>query len=171
MYRWPARYLVDEDLATLTSHVRLVNTRLQEPIRILRPELSPQQRWTLSIGCSPPSGSIVEHRATLSAGRCSATAVRRTWRALPVGAGVRRRPRSALHRTRGTVPPRGGSARCCVRRCTTVPEGRIPPDHPGRHRAGGRHADIRDLPVLPGRADILTALFRRAADRLSADTA
>ena len=69
VYRWGGRYLVGDDLATLNSHVKLVNVRLQQPIRILRPDLGSQQRWTLSIGVLAAIGSIVEHRAALSAGR------------------------------------------------------------------------------------------------------
>ena len=69
VYRWGGRYLVDDDSAALMSQVRLVNLRLQKPIRVLRPELGSRQRWTLSASVLGMIGSLVDHRAALSSGR------------------------------------------------------------------------------------------------------
>lgn len=170
VYRWGGRYLVDEDLATLTSHVRLVNTRLQEPIRILRPELGSQQRWTLSIGVLATIGSIVEHRATLSAGRVHRLfgGMARALLWAPVSVDPVHSPAPPATGNR----PTAGRFEAVLREAMRL-----------FLRDGYRQTTLDDIAravgmptsgiyrYFPGKADILTALFRRAADRLSADTA
>ena len=48
LYRWEARFLRGDDQATLNSQMRTVNRRIQLPLMALRPELSSRQRWMLS---------------------------------------------------------------------------------------------------------------------------
>ncbi len=170
VYRWGGRYLVDDDLATLASHVRLVNTRLQEPIRILRPQLGSQQRWTLSVGVLAAIGSIVEHRAALSAARVhrlfGGMARALLWSPVPVDPGHQPVPAAPENRTTA------GRFEAVLREAMRL-----------FLKDGYRQTTLDDIaravgmPIsgiyryFPGKADILTALFRRAADRLSADTA
>lgn len=67
LYRWEGRYLRDADQATLTEQLRLVNRRLQRPLVALRPELESHQRWTLSSAALSVIGSIADHFAPLAA--------------------------------------------------------------------------------------------------------
>ena len=74
------RYLVDEDLATLTPRAVGQYATVVEPIRILRPELLPTALDPVDRGARRHR-SIVEHRAT-PLGQPRAPTVRRMARAL-----------------------------------------------------------------------------------------
>ncbi len=67
LYRWEARYLRGDDQATLDSQVRTVNRRIQQSLMALRPQLTSRQRWMLSSSMLSVIGSIVDHRAKLPA--------------------------------------------------------------------------------------------------------
>lgn len=67
LYRWEARYLRGDDQATLNGQMRTVNHRIQRPLMALRPGLASRQRWTLSSSMLSVIGSIVDHRAKLPA--------------------------------------------------------------------------------------------------------
>ena len=67
LYRWQARYLRAEDQAMLTSQLKLVNRRIQQPLIAIRPPLLATQRWMLSAGVLSVIGSIVDHDARLPA--------------------------------------------------------------------------------------------------------
>ena len=65
LYRWEGRYLQPADQALLNEQIKLVNRRLQNPLRTLRPGLESRQRWTLSSAVLSVIGSITDHRAKL----------------------------------------------------------------------------------------------------------
>lgn len=67
LYRWEARYLRGDDQATLNGQMRTVNYRIQRPLMAIRPELSSRQRWILSSSMLSVIGSIVDHHAKLPA--------------------------------------------------------------------------------------------------------
>jgi AcrR family transcriptional regulator len=67
LYRWEARYLRGDDQATLNGQMRTVNHRIQQPLMAIRPELSSRQRWMLSSSMLSVIGSIVDHHAKLPA--------------------------------------------------------------------------------------------------------
>ncbi|MFY9919779.1 MAG: TetR/AcrR family transcriptional regulator [Mycobacterium sp.] len=67
LYRWEARYLRGDDQATLNGQMRTVNRRIQLPLKALRPRLSSRQRWMLSSSMLSVIGSIVDHQAKLPA--------------------------------------------------------------------------------------------------------
>ena len=67
LYRWEARYLRGDDQATLNGQMRTVNHRIQRPLMALRPGLTSRQRWMLSSSMLSVIGSIVDHRAKLPA--------------------------------------------------------------------------------------------------------
>ncbi|WP_408632355.1 TetR/AcrR family transcriptional regulator [Mycobacterium basiliense] len=67
LYRWQARYLRAEDQAVLAAQLKLVNRRIQEPLKVIRPSLRPVQRWMLSAGVLSVIGSIVDHPGRLPA--------------------------------------------------------------------------------------------------------
>ncbi len=67
LYRWEARYLRGDDQTTLNGQMRTVNRRIQLPLKALRPRLSSRQRWMLSSSMLSVIGSIVDHHAKLPA--------------------------------------------------------------------------------------------------------
>lgn len=67
LYRWQARYLRAEDQAALAAHLKLVNRRIQKPLKVIRPSLRSEQRWLLSAGVLSVIGSIVDHAGKLPA--------------------------------------------------------------------------------------------------------
>lgn len=67
LYRWEARYLRGDDQTTLNGQMRTVNHRIQRPLMAIRPGLSVRQRWMLSSSMLSVIGSIVDHRAKLPA--------------------------------------------------------------------------------------------------------
>ena len=67
LYRWEARYLRGDDQTTLNGQMRTVNRRIHRPLMALRPELTSRQRWMLSSSMLSVIGSIVDHHAKLPA--------------------------------------------------------------------------------------------------------
>jgi AcrR family transcriptional regulator len=67
LYRWEARYLRGDDQTTLNSQMRTVNRRIQRSLNAIRPGLSSRQRWMLSSSMLSVIGSIVDHHAKLPA--------------------------------------------------------------------------------------------------------
>ena len=67
LYRWEGRYLRGDDQATLIAQLRSVHHRIHKPLTVIRPELTSRQRWTLSTAVLSVTGSIVDHRAKLPA--------------------------------------------------------------------------------------------------------
>jgi AcrR family transcriptional regulator len=67
LYRWEARYLRGDDQTTLDGQMQTVNRRIQLSLMALRPTLSSRQRWTLSTSILSVIGSIVDHHAKLPA--------------------------------------------------------------------------------------------------------
>jgi AcrR family transcriptional regulator len=67
LYRWEARYLRGDDQTTLDGQMRTVNRRIQLSLMALRPALSSRQRWMLSTSMLSVIGSIVDHHAKLPA--------------------------------------------------------------------------------------------------------
>ncbi|MEO3758949.1 TetR/AcrR family transcriptional regulator [Mycobacterium sp. B14F4] len=65
LYRWEGRYLRPEDQSLLNEQIKLVNRRLQRPLRELRPGLQSRKRWILSSAVLSVIGSITDHRAKL----------------------------------------------------------------------------------------------------------
>lgn len=66
LYRWQHRYLKPDDRAALTVQMRKVNRRVQRPLMVLRPGLTPVERWKLSGGLLMIPGSIMGHELELS---------------------------------------------------------------------------------------------------------
>jgi AcrR family transcriptional regulator len=69
LYRWEARYLRGDDQTALNSQMQTVHLRIQRPLLALRPELGSHERWTLSTAVLSVLGSIVDHRAKLPVGQ------------------------------------------------------------------------------------------------------
>jgi len=150
VYRWGSRYLVDDDLAAL--------------------ELDSRQRWTLSVSVLGTIGSLVDHHAALSSSRVHRLfgdmARALLWARLPAGPDAT------------PVSPTPERAAAAGRFEAILHEAtRLFLQNGYRNTTVDDIARAVGMPTsgiyryFPGKADILTALFRRAADRLSADTA
>jgi AcrR family transcriptional regulator len=171
LYRWEARYLRGDDQATLISQMRTVHHRIQRPLRVIRPELTPRQRWTLSTAVLSVMGSIVDHRAKLPA-----------------------------IQVRALLADLADAVIAAELPDANIDEGAVEAEvstgtEPSRYEAlldesmrlfnlnGYRDTGMEDIAAavgmpasgiyryFSGKSDILAAAFRRAADRLSADTA
>jgi AcrR family transcriptional regulator len=171
LYRWEARYLRGDDQATLFSQMRTVHRRIQRPLCEIRPELTPRQRWTLSTAALSVVGSIVDHRAKLPAIQ------------------VRALLADLANTVLSAELPDVDDDEVVVQAPLT------PAAEPSRYEAlldesmrlfnlkGYRDTGMEDIAAavgmpasgiyryFSGKSDILAAAFRRAADRLSADTA
>ena len=171
LYRWEARFLRGDDQATLISQMRTVHHRIQRPLRAVRPELTPRQRWTLSTAVLSVVGSIVDHRAKLPAIQV---------RALLADLA------DAVIAAEIPDPDDGGdivgadmSAATESSRYEALLDESMRLFNLNGYRDTGME-DIAAAVGMPasgiyryfsGKSDILAAAFRRAADRLSADTA
>ena len=174
VYRWGGRYLTDQDRTLLGGQLELVNRRLQEPLVELRPDLTSHQRWTLSVGVLSVIGSLVDHKTTLSAGRIQQLFAKQAlavfWADIPDLAPSTPAPAAEAQPASGATTT--GRYEAVLRASMTF-----------FHLRGYRETTVDDIAVavgmpasgiyryFPGKADILAALFRRAADRLSGDTA
>lgn len=65
LYRWEARYLQAADQAMLNDEIKQVNRRLQRPLAALRPDLDSRGRWTVTASVLSAIASITDHRAKL----------------------------------------------------------------------------------------------------------
>ncbi len=167
LYRWEGRYLRGDDQASLIAQMRTVNRRIQRPICAMRPDLTSHQRWTLSIAVLSVTGSVVDHRAKLPAGQVRAllsdlaTALAAT--ELPHGDDVAEQPVAPV--TTAVEPSRYEALLNESMRLFNI--------------KGYRDTGMEDIAAavgmpasgiyryFAGKSDILAAVFRRAADRLS----
>ena len=167
LYRWEGRYLRGDDQASLIAQMRTVNHRIQRPISIRRPDLSSRQRWTLSTAMLSVIGSIVDHRAKLAAVQVRALLVDLaeavTAIELPDIDDVTEEPR--VPRSAATEPSKYEALLNESIRLFNI----------NGYRDTGME-DIAAAVGMPasgiyryfaGKSDILSAVFRRAADRLS----
>jgi AcrR family transcriptional regulator len=169
LFRWEGRYLLGDDRTALANQIVVVNRRVQRPLLALRPKLASRQRWTLSAATLSVIGSITDHRdqlavteiraalADMAAGILAAD--------LPSGRGQKREPGPSQNLA--TV---AGNYELLVRESMRL-----------FNERGYRETGMEDIaaaagvPVssiyryFPGKAAILAASYRRAADRLSAD--
>ncbi|WP_029113884.1 TetR/AcrR family transcriptional regulator [Mycobacterium sp. URHB0044] len=169
LFRWEGRYLLGDDQAALANQIVVVNRRVQRPLLALRPKLTSRQRWTLSAATLSVIGSITDHRdplavteiraalADMAAGILAAD--------LPSGRGLNREPAPAPNLA--TV---AGNYEVLLHESMRLFNER------GYRETGMEHiAAAVGIPVssiyryFPGKAAILAASYRRAADRLSAD--
>ena len=170
LYRWEGRYLRGDDQATLISQMRTVHHRIQQPLSVIRPNLTSQQRWTLSTAVLSVVGSIVDHRAKLPAIQVRALLADL---ADAVLAADLPDPQDAddaveVHTPTGAESPRYEALLNESMRLFNI--------------KGYRDTSMEDIAAtvampasgiyryFSSKSDILAAAFRRAADRLSAET-
>jgi AcrR family transcriptional regulator len=168
LYRWEGRYLRGDDQATLIAQMRTVHRRIQQPLMRIRPELTARQRWTLSTAALSVIGSIVDHRAKLPA-----IVVRALLAELADAVLAAELPdvQDAV-----VVPgPSGITAEASKYEALLSESMQL------FNRKGYRDTSVEDIATavgmpasgiykyFSGKSDILAAVFRRAADRLSAE--
>jgi AcrR family transcriptional regulator len=171
LYRWEGRYLRGDDQATLIAQMRSVHRRIQRPLSVIRPELTSRQRWTLSTAALSVIGSVVDHRAKLPAIQVRALLADLAYTVLTA-----------------ELPEVPGGDKVRASDPSAKPE-------PSKYEAllsesmrlfnlkGYRDTSMEDIAAevgmpasgiyryFSGKSDILAAVFRRAADRLSAELA
>lgn len=170
LYRWEGRYLRGDDQATLISQMRTVHQRIQRPLRAIRPELTARQRWTLSTAVLSVVGSIVDHRAKLPAIQVRALLADLADAVLSAELPD---PRDGDDTVEADTPTGVESSRY---------EALLDESMQLFNSNGYRDTGMEDIAAavgmpasgiyryFSGKSDILAAAFRRAADRLSADT-
>ena len=169
LYRWEGRYLRGDDQATLISQMRTVHYRIQRPLSVIRPELTSRQRWTLSTAALSVIGSIVDHRAKLPAIQVRALLADLVDTALAVEMPDPHHTVDAGEWT--TAAGTDGSKY----------EALLNESMQLFNHKGYRDTSMEDIAAavgmpasgiyryFSGKSDILAAVFRRAADRLSAE--
>jgi len=172
LYRWEGRYLRGDDQATLIAQMRSVHHRIQRPLCVIRPDLTSRQRWTLSTAVLSVVGSIVDHRAKLPAIQVRALL------AELAGAVLTAELPGDDEDDHGVVEA-DASATAEPSRYEALLDESMRLFNLNGYRDTGME-DIAAAVGMPasgiyryfsGKSDILAAAFRRAADRLSADTA
>jgi AcrR family transcriptional regulator len=168
LYRWEGRYLRGDDQATLMSQMRTVHHRIHRPLSIIRPELSSRQRWKLSTSALSIAGSIVDHRAKLPAAQVRVLLADLAEAVLSAEVADDDGGRPSAR----SVPPRTASSKY---------EALLNESMRLFNQKGYRETSMEDIAsavgmpasgiyrYFAGKADILAAAFRRAADRLSAE--
>ena len=170
LYRWEARYLRGDDQTTLSSQMRIVNRRIHKPLMALRPELTSRQRWMVSSSMLSVIGSIVDHHAKLPAVHIRA---------------VLAEIADVISTAEVPDPPDVSVAAAPARRLSGV--------DPSKYEAlltesvllfnqkGYRDTTMEEIAsavgmptsgiyrYFSGKNDILAAIYRRAADRLSSE--
>jgi AcrR family transcriptional regulator len=170
LYRWEARYLHGDDQTTLDGQVRIVNRRIQRPLMALRPHLTSRQRWVLSSSMLGVIGSIVDHHAKLPAIQIRAV--------LAEVAGA------ISSAEVPEIPDRPDTGSAERRRLSADPskyEALLSQSVLLFNRKGYRDTTMEEIAsavgmptsgiyrYFTGKNDILTAIYRRAADRLSSE--
>ncbi|KPM50713.1 TetR family transcriptional regulator [Frankia sp. CcI49] len=175
LYQWQARYLEPahqgEVRAALTALVHQITDLLLE----LRPDLPRPSAELLGRAALSAIGSISTHRAAIADSRAEQILRTAAWTLLTTDL-----PTAVRHATAGGSEPAGGgsaSMRPGSRREALLTEAVRLFDRLGYHAVSiddiGRAAGINASGVyryFPGKADLLAAVYYRAAERLSAST-
>ncbi|MDY6996990.1 MAG: TetR/AcrR family transcriptional regulator [Actinomycetota bacterium] len=171
LYRWEGRYLLGDDQAELLTQIRTVHQRIQQPLVALRPGLTRRQYTMLSTAVLSVVGSIVDHRAKLSAAAARELLVEVA--NAVVTADLPEAPAAA-------VPVADRAQRAAD---PSKYEALLNESLRLFHRSGYRDTSMEDIATavgiptsgiykyFSGKSDILAAVFRRASDRLSAESA
>jgi AcrR family transcriptional regulator len=172
LYRWEWRYLRGADRATLMGQLQLVHRRLQRPLVSMRPELTATQRWTLSTSSMSVIGSIVDHRVKLPAAEIRSLLTDLAFMVSQTQLVADERvsaPPQALSIT-GALAGRAGRYEALLHHSLTLFN-----KQGYRETTMGEIAAAVGIPTsgiyryVSGKRDVLTAVFRRAADRVAAD--
>lgn len=168
-YRRESRYLEPADQAQLQSTVTVATEQVTTPISVLRPHLSADECAILAAGALSTIWSITAHRTALATRRATH---------LILGAAT-----DVIHSDLPPLPDGAGEQRppglpVTSKRELLLAESVTIFDRRGYHESSieeiGAAAGINASSVyrhFPSKADLLAAVFHRAADRLSAGAA
>ena len=172
-FRWEGRYLRAQDRAVLAAQVKLVHRRLHRPLMQMRPDLTSLQRWTLSSAALSVIGSIADHHATLSTRQIRALLSTLASDLLDAELPTAPLPSTMRQPSPTQLPTDTGLG--------MKYEALLQESLKLFHKNGYHDTTIADIAAaagmpasgiyryFAGKADILSAAFRRAADRVSAD--
>lgn len=174
LYRWEGRYLQGDDQAQLLAQIGLVNRRIQQPMRQLRPTLPSFERRMLSSGALSVVGSIADHRAKLPVAQVRTLLVRLAQDVLAADL-----PTAAEAAKEPAVEPRPMAEPHTIGRYEALlQQSLLLFDRQGYHETSmGEIAAAVGIPTsaiyryFPGKQDILSAVFHRGADRVSGELA
>jgi AcrR family transcriptional regulator len=171
LYRWEGRYLQAADHDALKRDLDLVNRRLQRPLAAGRPNLTTPQLSTLSAAALSVIGSITDHSTALASSEVrnfmSQMAADILAADLPANRGTR-----AATRSRPVLTSAGGTYEFVLQESMHL-----------FYERGFRDTSMEEIAAavdmqpsglyryFPGKADMLVAAYRRAADRTSGDVA
>jgi AcrR family transcriptional regulator len=170
LYRWEGRYLEGADRTALKDQLKLTNKRLQRPLAVLRPKLKPPQLSTLSAAALSVIGSITDHSAALAVGEIRSSVSEMAIDVLAADLPASRDRVPAIPRP--VVTASAGTYEFVLYESMHL-----------FYERGFRDTSMDDIAAavgmqpsglyryFPGKADILAATYRRAADRLSGDIA
>jgi len=171
LYRWEGRYLNGDDQAELMVQMKLVNRRLQKPLLQLRPDLTSRDRWTVSAATLSVIGSIADHRAQLPTAE-----IREVLTDLAASTLAAELPHDVpVLRTddrTGQIVPHIGRYEALLRASMVLFNQRGYRETSMEHIAAEVGMPASGIyRYFAGKADMLAASYRRAADRVSSDLA
>ena len=170
LYRWEARFLRGDDQATLNAQMRTVNRRIQLSLLAVRPELSSRQLWMLSSSMLSVIGSIVDHHAKLPAAHIRVVLNE-------IAAAISAADVPDLSTGSATERQRRGPAGVDPSKYEAL----LTESVRLFNRKGYRDTTMEEIAAaigmptsgiyryITGKNDILAAIYRRAADRLSSE--
>lgn len=169
LYRWEGRYLDLDDQLQLNKQIKRVNRRLQGPLTELRPELGSLERLLLSSAVLSIVGSITDHRVQAPAPTIHTTLAR-------IARDLRSVDLPALHRKPTPKEPvtdalsAAGEYEAILHHAMLLFNERGYRDTGMDDIAAAAHISTAGIyRFFPGKAAILAAVYRRAADRVSSD--
>ena len=172
LYRWEGRYLEGADQAELMSQIRVVNRRIQRPLRAQRPTLSSFERWMLSSAALSVIGSVTDHHAKLPTQQ-----IRSLMADLASSVLAADLPTAVEVARQSPVQPLAAAPTPVVGRYEAILQQSLQLfDKQGyRETSMGEIAAAVGIPTsgiyryFGGKQDILSAVFRRSADRVSGE--
>ncbi|BBX47211.1 TetR family transcriptional regulator [Mycobacterium cookii] len=171
LYRWERRYLRPGDKDALKRDLDLVNRRLQRPLAAQRPKLSTAQLSTLSAATLSVIGSITDHSTPLASGEVRNFMSQMAADILAADLPANRANRGPYY-SRPVLTAAGGTYEFVLQESMRL-----------FYERGFRDTGMEDIAAavdmqpsglyryFPGKADMLVASYRRAADRTSGDVA
>lgn len=173
VFRWQAQHLHDEDRALLAGQFKVVHRAIQVPLRAMHPELNSTQRWTLSTVVLSIVGSITDHHTVYPDADIKSVLAHMCMAATKKAPCVLGKPATMPSSERGGVPKvaiveyeailQAALKLFCVNGFypTTVEQ----------IAAASGVSRVAIYRSFESKKAILGAVFRRAADRVSARTA
>ncbi|WP_328601786.1 TetR/AcrR family transcriptional regulator [Nocardia terrae] len=165
--RWEHRYLDEPDKLTVDGHFATALTELSELIGAARPELSERERRVKAVGVFSAVSGLGDHRVTLAAKPLAALLHSACWALIEADLPAPARPAPAPRAVE--IPPRLKHELLLHRAVRLFYERGYPNvSMEDIAAAAGLPSASAVYRFYRGKGDLLNAVFRRAADRMSA---